>query len=294
VTAVFENFPLVIEPELNLAKKKLVIAVAWITFQRYSRTFKSVAMRGVSVRIYCADHPTNRKQTKEINGLRKSGVEVILYKMPRKTNFMHHKFAIIDESTVLTGSFNWSDNALKSFENLLVIKEEPAVIQAFLGEVSKLVALNEAAIRSLQSLKRCQRPGCPGSIVHILVIHPDAHPTSYEHWGDVVATCSVCAEEQQPDVIEQGVQVSQLYSHLTSCEHIDTEGDTEAQRTRFDRLLDEYLTIEGNRSRTLHAIGIVDKQVSLEEEDAPSTRILWKNKFVDEYLRDEYETTFGL
>lgn len=293
VTVIFDGFPAVIESELKQAKKQLVIAVAWITFQRYAPILRSAASSGVSVRVYCADQASNRKQMREINELRRSGVEVTLYRMPRSTNFMHHKFAVVDEHAVITGSFNWSDNAMRSFENLLVVKDEPKVIHGFLGEVAKLAALNEAAIRSLQALKQCQRPGCSGRILYILVIHPDAHPITTEHWGDVVKTCSVCAEEQF-QVIEAGVQVSHLYSYLNAPEHIDLEEDVNAQGARFNRFLDEYLTIEGNRGRSLHAIGMVAERASKNGDGDRYVKIIWRNKFVDEHLQDEYETTFGL
>lgn len=36
---------------------------------------------------------------------------------------MHHKFAVIDGQTVITGSYNWSDNADdNNFENIVVIQ----------------------------------------------------------------------------------------------------------------------------------------------------------------------------
>ncbi len=116
---------------------------------------------------------------------------------------------------------------------------------------------------------------------------------SHEHWGDVVETCSVCAEERFR-TIEAGVQVTHLFSHLGADEHIDPEEDLRAQAARFNRFLHEYLTTEGNRNRTLHAIGVIAERVSRDGDGDRYTRIIWKNKFVDEYIRDEYETTFDL
>ncbi|WP_031501140.1 phospholipase D-like domain-containing protein [Bryobacter aggregatus] len=289
----FDTFPVIIEAELSKAEKSLVVAVAWITFRKYGVFLASAVSRGVDVRVYCADHSANRKQSAEIETLRKAGVHVTLYKMPRSTNFMHHKFAVIDEETVITGSFNWSNNALKSFENLLVITGEPDVTHGFLSEVAKLEALNEAAIRSLQALRRCKNADCPGHVITLLVINPHMHPMSHEHWGDVIETCSVCAEEDFT-VIEAGVQVTHLYSYIDPLEYIDPDDDFGEAAARFNRFRDEYLTIEGNSSRTLHAIGLVKERHSPNGESDWYTQVIWKNKFVDEELRDEYETTFDV
>ncbi len=44
---------------------------------------------------------------------------------------MHNKFAVIDDSICLTGSYNWSESAeLRNDENLLVLAS-PELAQAF-------------------------------------------------------------------------------------------------------------------------------------------------------------------
>ena len=53
---------------------------------------------------------------------------------------MHHKFAIIDDRQVLTGSFNWTYNS--NWENLLVLKE-PAIAGAFHAEFERIQAVSK-------------------------------------------------------------------------------------------------------------------------------------------------------
>jgi phosphatidylserine/phosphatidylglycerophosphate/cardiolipin synthase-like enzyme len=48
----------------------------------------------------------------------------------RENDFMHNKLMILDDKTVITGSYNFSENAEKNDENLLVI-ESPEVAQAY-------------------------------------------------------------------------------------------------------------------------------------------------------------------
>ncbi len=51
---------------------------------------------------------------------------------------MHDKFAVIDESVVLTGSFNWTTQAVKNNqENILFIQNNELAIK-FLQEFEKL------------------------------------------------------------------------------------------------------------------------------------------------------------
>lgn len=48
---------------------------------------------------------------------------------------MHHKFAVIDDATVVTGSFNWTVAAdEKNFENLIFLRNDPLTTAKFLAE----------------------------------------------------------------------------------------------------------------------------------------------------------------
>lgn len=60
------------------------------------------------------------------------------YKPNSPHNFMHNKLAVVDDKLVVTGSFNFSENATKNAENLLTIRE-PAVVQHYAEFVSELV-----------------------------------------------------------------------------------------------------------------------------------------------------------
>ena len=52
------------------------------------------------------------------------------------SNFMHHKFVIIDDSTVLTGSLNWTK--MQHNENVVIIKHSEAIVKAFSQEFDNL------------------------------------------------------------------------------------------------------------------------------------------------------------
>jgi len=53
---------------------------------------------------------------------------------------MHHKFIVLDEWAVLTGSYNWTyASEEKNYDNLLILRE-PSLIQAHRREFEELWA----------------------------------------------------------------------------------------------------------------------------------------------------------
>lgn len=57
-----------------------------------------------------------------------------------KTSKMHHKFVVVDECVVLTGSYNWTyASEEKNYESLLILTE-PVLIEAHLREFHELWA----------------------------------------------------------------------------------------------------------------------------------------------------------
>ena len=54
---------------------------------------------------------------------------------------MHHKFAVIDNSTLVNGSFNWTRQAVLSNRENVVITSEAALVHAFTEEFNKMWAL---------------------------------------------------------------------------------------------------------------------------------------------------------
>jgi len=52
---------------------------------------------------------------------------------------MHNKFAVVDDSTIITGSYNWTQAAeIQNEENLLIIREAPDIARRYMAEFEKL------------------------------------------------------------------------------------------------------------------------------------------------------------
>ena len=51
---------------------------------------------------------------------------------------MHHKFAVIDQSILITGSFNWTMQALMGNNENIIITSEPEIVGPFVAEFENL------------------------------------------------------------------------------------------------------------------------------------------------------------
>jgi phosphatidylserine/phosphatidylglycerophosphate/cardiolipin synthase-like enzyme len=71
-------------------------------------------------------------------------------------DLLHHKFAIVDKRTVITGSHNWSNAAnYHNDETLLVIQDNPTIAAHFNREFDRLYAHGAIGIPSQLKSKRC-------------------------------------------------------------------------------------------------------------------------------------------
>lgn len=283
----FENHKLVIEKELTQAKEIVLIAVAWINFKEYFNIFKTVLENSARLIIVCSDNWQNRSHQTFIDELIKLGAEIRLLKMPRQTNHMHHKFSIIDNQTILNGSFNWSPNATSSLENILVIKNFPNEITKFKSEFDKLFIIESKTIKELQKTTKCPEKNCDGELFNILVFS-EKTTKYYEVYGDIIEVCTCCDHNKK---LQDCLPNNRIEFMLNAYQDSSDDYETELIDRDINRLLDSYVK---NRI-TIHAIGRVNSGIRYPDEYFVETNIIWKNKFVGNRLPDKFDdTTFGV
>ncbi len=91
------------------------------TSDKIAQAMLQRAQAGVSVSGIFEEEQTNSNQGGEFDKLREAGLDVHTDGNPRN---MHHKVIIIDDRIVLTGSYNFTNNAeRKNDENLLIIHD---------------------------------------------------------------------------------------------------------------------------------------------------------------------------
>ncbi|XP_067935878.1 uncharacterized protein [Watersipora subatra] len=120
---------------IEKTRRSLDICVYCIASQTMVDSVLEAHSQGVLVRVV-TDQAQASEHSAMVEKLRSSGIEV---RTNNSTFFMHHKFVISDNTQVMTGSFNWSRNAmLGNDENITFIRGEGQITQRYIDEFEKL------------------------------------------------------------------------------------------------------------------------------------------------------------
>jgi mitochondrial cardiolipin hydrolase len=96
------------------------------TDKRLYSVLASAHARKVQIRVI-VDDTMAEMQSAKASLLAQLGIEV---RVDASKFHMHHKFAIVDNTVILTGSFNWTVQARQSNrENLLITSDEQIISQ---------------------------------------------------------------------------------------------------------------------------------------------------------------------
>ena len=75
---------------------------------------------------------------------------------------LHHKFAVIDDTTVITGSFNWSPSAAHQNDETLMVIHNPQIAAIFENEFNRLLRGAELGVsQRLETMLERDRLRCP-------------------------------------------------------------------------------------------------------------------------------------
>jgi phosphatidylserine/phosphatidylglycerophosphate/cardiolipin synthase-like enzyme len=121
--------------------KNINQAQAFINIAMYIFTDREIALplvkareRGVKIRLYLDKDQVDYKYSQS-RFLVQKGIKA---RISSNNYIMHHKFAIIDNRLLLTGSYNWTFSANnRNDENLMVI-EDPEIIEIFQNQFINL------------------------------------------------------------------------------------------------------------------------------------------------------------
>lgn len=131
--AVFENIAERIEQEISKAQKSVFIAVAWFTNKNLFNVLVNKSRNGCTVSLIISNDNINLNSSIDFDQLVIGKSKV--YKIGNgDTELMHNKFCIIDFSTVITGSYNWSYKAESNFENVIITSNDTTLAEQFISE----------------------------------------------------------------------------------------------------------------------------------------------------------------
>ena len=90
----------------------------------------SAHQAGVTVRVITNDEQMMFSGT-QVNRLRRAGIQV---RIDETAFLMHHKFVIVDGELLMSGSLNWTTQALCGNQENVVITSEPKLVQPFVNQ----------------------------------------------------------------------------------------------------------------------------------------------------------------
>jgi hypothetical protein len=136
IESLFENISTRLKQELWKADKSIYIAVAWFTNVDIFNVIKNKARSGCTIKIIVNDDDIN-KSTIDFDKFNEDNLEV--FKVKSIGNLMHHKFCVIDNKTVISGSYNWSNKADSNFENIIINQNDNVLASQFINEFNNIL-----------------------------------------------------------------------------------------------------------------------------------------------------------
>lgn len=135
--AVFENIADRIQQEIGRAQKSVFIAVAWFTNKNLFNELLNKVKSGCTISLIISNDNINLNSGINFEQLITSKSKV--FKIGNGgTELMHNKFCVIDYSTVITGSYNWSYKAENNFENVIITYNDTALAEQFIDEFNNI------------------------------------------------------------------------------------------------------------------------------------------------------------
>ena len=104
--------------ELDKARVSIIVVMAWFTNELIAEKLIEKRQEGLDVKVAIYDDGVNNKYGVNLK-------EVPLYRIRSKHGgIMHNKFCVIDNQIVITGSYNWTNNAeFRNEENISIIED---------------------------------------------------------------------------------------------------------------------------------------------------------------------------
>jgi hypothetical protein len=134
----FENIENIVLEELSKANNTVFLLVAWLNNKKLFAKLVELAEKGVIVNVIINNDETNKNSFLDYSRLN-IGKSFLKMLTPLNGNIIHHKFCIIDDYTVINGSYNWTYKANYNHENINIIKNDKDSIIKYKNEFKKIL-----------------------------------------------------------------------------------------------------------------------------------------------------------
>lgn len=283
----FENLESIVKQYLSKATKKVLIAVAWISFPTYEQIFLDLLSRQVSVCIIVDDNKSNQAHVESLERLLNAGVNIKFLKV---VGTMHHKFCLIDDKIYLMGSFNWSDNAEKNNIENLNASSDPNNIIKLKEQFESLWHLSNSDLKLLRNPKyKCH--SCQSAFFTLLLLEEEGYNTKV----NIAQVCSCSGSVVRTEYLD----ISLLNNYYSICDkyfELISEANEYGEDTNHliaqrDNEINQYFTwFRKHRfgQTIIHAIAIKTFREPIKYDGTPIYKVIWKEWGTEPYIRDEY------
>lgn len=295
----FEDIGFHIVQELMRAKESVKICVAWISWAKYSQDFDRLTQKGIRVEVIYNDDFINRKNFQPPSPLTN------LYPVKARGNaLMHNKFCIIDDSTLITGSFNWSQNARRHFENLVVIENDFKLIKRFLTEFQDLKNYfsDFAQNTKIQCLFHNDFTQCRAASYNLGVLGHE----SGKYDDSLIEIWNVCLNHEHGTFLDEHYE-NHLHTHLGLKDEPDYDHDLiydkDTMLLEIDQEFKKTAEIRNHfisrGKQPIHAIGVVsllneNEHLEWGEEQKFGINIFWRDMYYRKVISDViYDDGYG-
>lgn len=133
-----ESVASAIIPRLDAAVASIDAALYRLNHAGLTQALQKAAARGVCVRLLVDGNKYQESRvTRELLGEARVPFRLSFGRNGRGSK-MHHKFVILDQRTVLTGSYNWTvESENENYENLILC-EDPSLVEEYQREFESL------------------------------------------------------------------------------------------------------------------------------------------------------------
>lgn len=123
---------------LRATSRSIDAALYRLNHPRLARALEEAVERGVRVRLVVDGNKYNESRATQELLARAIIPFRLAYGRRGPGSKMHHKFVILDQQTVLTGSYNWTlESEDENYENLVIL-EEAQPVEAYTREFEAL------------------------------------------------------------------------------------------------------------------------------------------------------------
>ncbi|NXH13467.1 PLD6 hydrolase, partial [Bucco capensis] len=116
------------------ARCSLELCLFAISSPQLGSAIRILHNRGVRVRLV-TDARNMALRGSQIALLRQAGIQV---RHDQESGYMHHKFAIVDRRMLITGSLNWTTQAIQTNRENVLVLEDAEYVKPFLDEFERI------------------------------------------------------------------------------------------------------------------------------------------------------------